>query len=113
MIELFILLSILSHHLQGDDIETKGGDKQQQAQRKGRQGLGTVEFLIAHQERWTRGLPDWIAPTEENVLGGGYNAVFIPCGETRTLAQIPPLEALDRGYREPNFVALLQELGYA
>ena len=72
-----------------------------------------VPGKIAREERWTHGLPDWIAPTEETVLGGGYNAVFVPCGETRTLAQIPPLEALDRGYREPNFVTLLQELGYA
>jgi XTP/dITP diphosphohydrolase len=72
-----------------------------------------VPGRIIQRERWTRGLPNWIAPTEENVLGGGYNAIFCPDGETRTLAEIPPAEALDRGYREPNFIALLRELGYA
>ena len=71
-----------------------------------------VPGQILQQERWTPGLPNWIAPTEESVFGGGYNAVFAPDGETRTLAEIPPLEALDRGYREPNFSALLRELGY-
>ena len=71
-----------------------------------------VPGQITRQERWTSGLPNWIAPTEESVLGGGYNAIFVPDGETRTLAEIPPIEALDWGYREPNFVALLRELGY-
>ena len=69
-----------------------------------------VPGRITRQERWTPGLPDWIAPAEDNASGGGYNAVFVPVGETRTLAQIPPREALDWGYREPNFVALLQDL---
>jgi XTP/dITP diphosphohydrolase len=72
-----------------------------------------VPGQITRQERWTPGLPNWIAPTEESVYGGGYNAIFVPDGETRTLAEIPPIEALDRGYREPNFVALLRALGYA
>ena len=71
-----------------------------------------VSGQVLQQEQWTPGLPNWIAPTEESVFGGGYNAVFVPDGETRTLAEIPPLEALGRGYREPNFSALLRELGY-
>ena len=70
-----------------------------------------VGQIIRHQ-RWMRGLPDWIAPTMANPYGGGYNCVFLPHGETRTLAEIPPGEALQLGYREPNFVALLRALGH-
>jgi XTP/dITP diphosphohydrolase len=72
-----------------------------------------VPGRITRQEHWTPGLPNWIAPTEDSVFGGGYNAIFVPDGETRTLAEIPPIEALDWGYREPNFVALLRALGHA
>jgi XTP/dITP diphosphohydrolase len=71
-----------------------------------------VPGRITCRERWTPGLPDWIAPAENNVFGGGYNAVFVPTGEERTLAQIPPHEALGWGYREPNFIALLRALGH-
>jgi XTP/dITP diphosphohydrolase len=66
--------------------------------------------LIRHQ-RWMSGLPDWIAPTWDNPYGGGYNSVFVPQGEVRTLAEIPPGEALHVGYREPNFAALIGALG--
>jgi XTP/dITP diphosphohydrolase len=69
-----------------------------------------VGTLIQHQ-RWTSGLPDWIGPTREDPYGGGYNCIFVPQGEVRTLAEIPPREALDVGYREPNFAALLEALG--
>jgi XTP/dITP diphosphohydrolase len=67
----------------------------------------TLAGRITQQERWTLNLPDWIAPSPAAPLGGGYNAIFIPAGETRTLAQIPPAEALDIGYREPLFYAAL------
>ena len=67
-----------------------------------------VPGQIAHAEQWTPGLPDWIAPTPQTSSGGGYNAIFIPCGERRTLAKIPPIEALSWGYREPNFVRFLK-----
>lgn len=67
-----------------------------------------VAGQVIDVERWTPGLPDWIAPTPDNPLGGGYNAIFVPVGETRTLAEIPPEEALVWGYREPNFIALVQ-----
>jgi XTP/dITP diphosphohydrolase len=70
-----------------------------------------VRGQVIDEDRWVPGLPEWIAPTEGNASGGGYNAVFVPDGETRTLAEIPPVEALDLGYREPNFAALLQGLG--
>lgn len=67
----------------------------------------TVRGIIAPVERWQRGLPDWIAPSEVNPNGGGYNSIFVPDGLCQTLAQIPPEAALDWGYREPNFCALL------
>ncbi len=75
-----------------------------------------VSGQIAVEEQWMPGLPDWIAPTPDNPLGGGYNAVFIPdpppgqVADTRTLAEIPPLEALKWGYREPNFIVVLRRL---
>jgi XTP/dITP diphosphohydrolase len=62
---------------------------------------------IARREWLGKGMPEWIAPSSENPLGGGYNAIFIPRGDTRTLAEIPPKEALLISYREPNFCALL------
>jgi XTP/dITP diphosphohydrolase len=71
----------------------------------------SVRGRITSAERWRPGMPDWIAPTSGNASGGGYNAVFIPAGETRTLAEIPPPEAMRWGYREPNFAALLAALG--
>ncbi|MBN1317707.1 MAG: hypothetical protein JXA42_19645 [Anaerolineales bacterium] len=68
----------------------------------------TIHGTIAERERWAPGLPDWVAPTPENELGGGYNAIFVPEGETRTLAEIPEDEGLKRGYREPLFLAMIQ-----
>lgn len=67
----------------------------------------SVHGRVSHAERWLDGLPDWIAPTGANPSGGGYNAIFIPDGENRTLAEIPADEALDLGYRELNFRALI------
>ncbi len=67
----------------------------------------TVEGHIAEVERWQPGLPDWIAPTPDNPMGGGYNAIFLLEGTDRTLAEIPPAEAVSLGYREPNFCALI------
>ena len=65
---------------------------------------------IARREWVVKGMPDWVGPTPENPLGGGYNAIFIPRGDTRTLAEIPPKEAMLIGYREPNFCALIKFL---
>lgn len=67
----------------------------------------TIPGRITHTEHWTPNLPDWIAPSPAAPLGGGYNAVFVPAGETRTLAQIPPDEGLHWGYRESLFYAAL------
>lgn len=69
-----------------------------------------LEGSVTFQEAWAEGLPGWIAPGPGNSQGGGYNAIFIPQGEARTLAQIPPDEALIKGYREPNFAAMLRWL---
>ncbi len=66
-----------------------------------------VQGVVTLEEEWIDGLPEWVAPTRDNPLGGGYNAILIPTHERRTLAQIPPHEALIRGYREPNFSAAL------
>jgi XTP/dITP diphosphohydrolase len=67
----------------------------------------TIPGAITEEERWTPGLPMWIGPSPEAPLGGGYNAIFVPAGETRTLAQIPAEEGLAAGYREPLFYAAL------
>jgi XTP/dITP diphosphohydrolase len=67
----------------------------------------TVPGSITEEEHWTPGLPAWIGPSAADPLGGGYNAIFCPAGETRTLAQIPPEEGLSAGYREPLFYAAL------
>jgi len=63
--------------------------------------------VITMQEEWIEGAPEWVGPSASNPLGGGYNAIFIPTHEKRTMAQITPREALMRGYREPNFSAAL------
>jgi XTP/dITP diphosphohydrolase len=69
----------------------------------------TVTGHIADQERWGP-YPAWIAPQAPSSAGGGFNALFVPAGETRTLAEIPPEEALGWSYRERNFQELLEQL---
>lgn len=69
-----------------------------------------VHGMITKQELWDETLPDWIAPTSDNPMGGGYNAIFVPEGSDKSLAQIPPVSAMLWGYREPNFLALLEFL---
>ncbi len=66
-----------------------------------------LDGQVSSRERWTAGQPDWLAPTPDNPLGGGYNAIFIPDGSMLTLAEVPPADSLHVGYREPNFCALL------
>jgi XTP/dITP diphosphohydrolase len=67
----------------------------------------TVPGRIAHSERWATGLPAWVSPSRADPLGGGYNAIFVPAGESRTLAEIPLAEGLTWGYRERLFYACL------
>jgi non-canonical purine NTP pyrophosphatase (RdgB/HAM1 family) len=69
-----------------------------------------VQGHIAERERWVKGLPEWIAPSESYPMGGGYNAIFIPNGSGFSLAEMAPDAAMVWGYREPNFCALLDFL---
>lgn len=68
--------------------------------------LNAVEGTVAQREQFSD-FPDWIAPTLENSFGGGYNAIFIPNGWDKTLAQISPEEAIPWSYRERNFIDAL------
>jgi XTP/dITP diphosphohydrolase len=65
-----------------------------------------VEGKIVEKEQFGN-FPDWIAPTPENSYGGGYNAIFIPNGYDKTLAEISPTEALLCSYREKNFTNIV------
>jgi non-canonical purine NTP pyrophosphatase (RdgB/HAM1 family) len=67
----------------------------------------SVHGRIARREWTIQGMPDWVGPSADSPLGGGYNAIFIPWGDTRALSEIPPEEAIGVGYREPNFCALI------
>ncbi len=71
--------------------------------------INRVRGTIAPQEKFGE-YPDWISPTIENSFGGGYNAIFIPDGWDKTLAQISPEEAMSWSYREKNFEDLLRFL---
>ena len=68
--------------------------------------LSRVEGKIADKERFGN-FPDWVAPTSENSFGGGYNAIFLPNGWNKTLAEISPTEAMSWSYREQNFANVL------
>ena len=66
----------------------------------------TLKGSIAHKEAFGN-FPDWIAPTPENSFGGGYNAIFIPDGFDKTLAEIGPADAIPWSYREKNFIDVI------
>jgi len=68
--------------------------------------LNRVEGKIADKESFAN-FPDWIAPTANNSFGGGYNAIFLPNGWDKTLAEISPTEATPWSYRERNFTDVL------
>ncbi|PIR96965.1 MAG: hypothetical protein COT91_03845 [Candidatus Doudnabacteria bacterium CG10_big_fil_rev_8_21_14_0_10_41_10] len=68
--------------------------------------LNRVEGKIADKERFGD-FPSWIAPTLENSFGGGYNAIFLPNGRDKTLAETSPTEAIPWSYREQNFTDVL------
>lgn len=69
----------------------------------------TVKGTMAKTEAFDPHLPDWISPAT-SPFGGGYNAIFIPEGQTRTLAEISPAEAMTLGYREQTLSAILKHL---
>lgn len=66
-----------------------------------------IEGEISKEERFGN-FPDWIAPTPENRFGGGFNAIFIPNGLNKTLAEISPTESIPWSYREKNFTDVLK-----
>lgn len=68
--------------------------------------LNRVEGKIADKESFGN-FPDWVAPTADNSFGGGYNAIFLPNGWDKTLAEISPTEAIPWSYRERNFTDVL------
>ncbi len=70
----------------------------------------TVHGVIADKETYREGEPDWVAPTKSNPFGGGFSAVFIPNGNTRSLADMSKEEVLQFGYRDPNFKHILEYL---
>jgi XTP/dITP diphosphohydrolase len=65
-----------------------------------------VEGIISNEESFCN-YPDWISPSNENIFGGGYNAIFIPKGKKKTLAEIDLVSAISFSYREVNFVNLI------
>jgi len=69
--------------------------------------LNKIEGKIVKEEKFSN-FPDWIAPTSENSFGGGYNAIFLPHGWDRTLAEISPIEAIPWSYREKNFIDVIK-----
>jgi len=68
--------------------------------------LNRIEGKIAGEEKFGN-FSDWVAPTAENSFGGGYNAIFLPNGWDRTLAEISPTEAIPWSYREKNFIDMI------
>lgn len=69
----------------------------------------TVKGTMALEEAFNPDYPDWVGPGSV-IFGGGYNAIFIPDGAEKTLAEISPEEAMDIGYREHTFSAILEQL---
>jgi len=64
-----------------------------------------IEGTIADKESWIKG-PLWVSPEEED-WGGWFNAVFIPKGQTKTLAEMTSEQLIQHGYREKTFKAAL------
>lgn len=69
----------------------------------------TVRGTMAWEEKFDPTYPDWIGPGS-SPFGGGYNAIFIPEGFNKTLAEISPEDAMQIGYREHTFSAILKHL---
>ncbi len=65
-----------------------------------------IKGTIATEERWNKG-PLWVSPEEEE-WGGWFNAVFIPKGSTKTLAELTAEQLIYKGYREQTFKKVLE-----
>lgn len=65
-----------------------------------------VKGIILNKERYKKGEPDWIGPSN-HPFGGGYNAIFLLPKLRKTLAELTAKEGLTYGYREPNFANFL------
>jgi non-canonical purine NTP pyrophosphatase (RdgB/HAM1 family) len=60
-----------------------------------------IKGWIADEEKWNKG-PLWVSP-EEETWGGWFNALFIPKGSNKTLAQHTAQQLIQKGYREKTF----------
>lgn len=60
-----------------------------------------IKGRIAEEERWIKG-PLWVSP-EEKDWGGWFNAIFIPEGSKKTLAEMTSEDLIRFGYREKTF----------
>jgi non-canonical purine NTP pyrophosphatase (RdgB/HAM1 family) len=70
---------------------------------KGKEFVFTNEIKgrIADEEKWNKG-PLWVSPEEED-WGGWFNAVFVPNGSKKTLAEQTAQQLIQNGYREKTF----------
>jgi len=68
----------------------------------------SIEGEVSKEEKFKE-FPNWIAPIN-NSFGGGFNAIFIPNGENRTLAEISPQESVPWSYREKNFIDVIEHI---
>ncbi len=75
---------------------------------KGKASVFTHEIkgTIAEEERWIKG-PLWVSPEEEE-WGGWFNAIFIPEGCNKTLAELTSEQLIHNGYREKTFKKVLE-----
>ena len=71
--------------------------------------INQIKGEISHSEKFGE-FPSWIAPADDNLFGGGYNAIFIPEGWQKTLAEIGPEQAIPWSYREKNFIDIIKYL---
>jgi len=67
-----------------------------------------INGSIADDERWIKG-PLWVSP-EEKDWGGWFNAVFVPEGLNKTLAELTSEQLIQHGYREKTFKQALESV---
>ncbi len=69
--------------------------------------VNSVEGFISNDERFGE-FPIWIAPNKNNESGGGYNSIFVPYGQDKTLAEINPVDSIELSYRDKNFISVIK-----